>query len=422
MTIELPEPFVRRRAADLLDRRLTASRAVVVNGPRQSGKTSLLAQLSAARGGSYVSLDDGPMLRLARTDPAGFVTGFTEPLLIDEVQRGGDPLVLAVKSQLDRSPRKGRFVLAGSTRFLSEPRLSESLAGRVRFVDLWPLSQGEIDSQPDRFIDKAFDEPESITSANVQSLSRPQIFERVVRGGLPEAVLAASVADRNEFLRDYVRSLTAKDVRDLADLEHAGQLDRIIRLIAARTSTEVNMSDLAAVLGIPLSTFRRYLPLFETTYVHHTIPAWSGNLSSKVVKRPKLAFVDSGAASTLLGTNAEALARPTSTVSGQLFETFVAGELARQLTWSNTDARLYHWRDRAGREVDLLLESADGRIIGIEVKVAVEVGSEATAGLRHLQHQLGDRFVAGFVVHCGEQVLPAGKGLWTIPVSALWQW
>jgi uncharacterized protein len=133
--------------------------------------------------------------------------------------------------------------------------------------------------------------------------------------------------------------------------------------------------------------------------VHHTIPAWSGNLTSKVVKRPKLAFVDfvdSGAASTLLGTNAEALSRPTSTVSGQLFETFVAGELARQLTWSATDARLSHWRDRAGHEVDLLLESADGRIVGIEVKAAVEVGSEATSGPRYLQSQLGDRFVAGF--------------------------
>jgi uncharacterized protein len=289
-------------------------------------------------------------------------------------------------------------------------------------VDLWPLSQGEIDGQPDRFIDRAFDAPESISNANIEILSRPQIFERVVRGGLPEAVLSPSIADRNEFLRDYVRSLTAKDVRDLAALEHAGRLDRIIRLLAARTSTEVNLSDLASVLGIPLSTFRRYLPLFETTYVHHTIPAWSGNLTSKVVKRPKLAFVDSGAASTLLGTNAEALSRPTSTVSGQLFETFVAGELARQLTWSGTDARLYHWRDRAGHEVDLLLESADGRIVGIEVKAAVEVGSEATSGLRYLQSQLGDRFVAGFVVHCGERVMPAGDRLWTIPVSALWQW
>ncbi len=422
MTIELPDPFLSRRAEELLDRRLRAARAVVVNGPRQSGKTSLLARLAARRLGTYLSLDDASTLRLARTDPAGFVTGFEEPLLIDEVQRGGDPLILAVKSQLDRSPRRGRFVLAGSTRFLSEPRLSESLAGRVRFVDLWPLSQGEIDSAPDRFVDLAFEQPESILDAELEPLTRSEVFDRVVRGGLPEAVLAASIEDRSDFLRDYARSLTAKDVRDLADLEHVDHLARVSRLLAARTATELNITDLAAELGLPQTTFRRYLPLFETTYIHHTVPAWSGNVSSKVVKRPKLHLLDSGVASTLLGASSPALARPTSTVSGQLLETFVAGELARQLTWSQTEALLYHWRDRDGKEVDLLLEAADGRVVGVEVKASVDVGAAAFAGLKHLQKRLGDRFVAGFVIHCGERVMPAGPDLWTVPVSALWQW
>ena len=196
----------------------------------------------------------------------------------------------------------------------------------------------------------------------------------------------------------------------------------MIRLLAARTATELNVADLAAELGIPQTTFRRYVPLFETTYIHHSIAAWSGNVSAKVVKRPKLHLVDSGAAATLLGTNALALARPTSTISGQLFETFVAGELARQLTWADTDARLYHWRDRDGKEVDLLLEAADGRVVGVEVKASVDVGADALSGLKYLQSRLGDRFVAGFVVHCAERVMPAGPGLWTIPASALWQW
>jgi uncharacterized protein len=422
VSIELPTPFVTRRASALLSRRLDGARAVVVNGPRQSGKTSLLAQLKNERGGTYLSLDEASTLRLARTDPAGFVSGFPEPLLIDEVQRGGDPLVLAVKVQVDRSSKKGRFVLAGSTRFLSEPRLSESLAGRVRFVDLWPLSQGEIDGTPDRFVDRAFADPESITQRSLTILSRAEIFERVVRGGLPEAVLASSKEDRTDFLRSYVRALTAKDVRALADLEHVGHLDRIIRLLAARTSTELNIADLAKELGIPHATFRRYLPLFETTYIHHTIPAWSGNSSSKVVRRPKLHFVDSGAAATLLGTNAQALANPTATISGQLLETFVVGELARQLTWSETDARLYHWRHADGREVDIVLEAPDGRVVGIEVKAAVDVHATALSGLRHLQQKLGDRFAAGFVIHCAQRVMPAGDRLWTIPPSALWEW
>jgi uncharacterized protein len=395
---------------------------VIVNGPRQSGKTSLLARLQATVGGTYLSLDDASTLRLARTDPSGFATGFEEPILVDEVQRGGDPLVLAVKSQLDRSPRRGRYVLAGSTRFLSEPRLSESLAGRVRFVDLWPLSQGEIDGAPDRFIDLAFEAPESLAGAVVNGMGRRQVFERVARGGLPEAVLAPSVVSRRDFLRDYARSLTAKDVRELADLEHAGQLHRIIRLLAARTASELNLADLATELGIAQSTFRRYLPLFETTYVHHLLPAWSGNVSAKVVKRPKVHMVDSGLACALLGADAASLARPTATIAGPLLETFVAGELARQRTWSDLDVSLHHWRDRDGHEVDLVLEAADGRVVGVEVKAGVDVGSHDLAGLNHLQRRLGDRFVAGFVVHCGERVLPAGPGLWTVPVNALWEW
>jgi uncharacterized protein len=421
-TVELPTPFLARRASELLRSRLRSARAVVVNGPRQSGKTSLLAQLNAESGGSYLSLDDATNLRLARTDPAGFVTGFEEPLLIDEVQRGGDPLVLAVKSQLDRSPRKGRFVLAGSTRFLSEPRLSESLAGRVRFIDLWPLSQGEIDGRPDSFVDCAFEHPDSIARFKFPVITRHDVFKRVVRGGLPEAVLAPNDRDRSEFLKSYVRALTAKDVRDLADLEHVGQLGRIIRLLAARTSTELNVTDLARELGIAQSTFRRYVPLFETTYVHHTLPAWSGNSSSKVVKRPKLHFVDSGAAAILLGANADALARPTTTISGQLLETFVAGELARQLTWAETDASLYHWRHNDGREVDIVIEAADGRVVAIEVKAGVDLDPAALSGLNHLRDQLGSRFVAGFVIHCAERVRPAGERLWSVPVNSLWEW
>jgi uncharacterized protein len=419
---EVSPPFFVRRAAELLDRRLNGARAVVVNGPRQSGKTFLLSQLCSARGGTYMSLDVATNLRIARTDPGGFVTGFDEPLLIDEVQRGGDALVLAVKVQVDQSQRKGRFVLAGSTRFLSEPRLSESLAGRVRFVDLWPLSQGEIESKPDRFVDRVFESPHSIVDSKIVPISRHAVFERVVRGGLPEAVLATSEVDRSEFLQSYVRALTAKDVRELADLEHVGHLDRMIRLLAARTSHELNLTDLARELGIAQSTFRRYLPLFETTYVHHTVPAWSGNASSKVVKRPKIHFVDTGAASTLLGVSAQALARPTATISGHLLESFVVGELARQLTWSETNAHLYHWRHNDGREVDIVMESADGRIVGIEVKAAVDVGFDAVSGLEFLRNQLGDRFVAGFVVHCAPRVIPLGDRLWSVPVNALWEW
>jgi predicted AAA+ superfamily ATPase len=415
-----PVPLIARRAESLAVRRLRAARAVVINGPRQSGKTALLGILQGQLGGTYLSLDQATNLRTARTDPTGFVTGFDEPLLIDEVQRGGDPLILAIKLALDASPRRGRFVLAGSTRFLTEPRLSESLAGRVRFIDLWPLSQGEIDGQPDGFVDVALNRPRRLLRTGSPVLSRRQVFERVCRGGFPEAVLADNPPDRRDFFADYIRTVTTKDVRELADLSHMASMRDIVRLLAARTAQEVNISDLGRELGLPVATLRRYLPLLETIYLHHLVPAWSRNLTAKVVHRPKLHLVDSGLAAHLTGVDPAGLSRPTSVEAGPLLESFVAGEIARQLTWSTTDAALYHWRDRNGSEVDLVLQATDGTVAGIEVKAAIDVGESDVRGLRTLRDRLGDQFSCGVVVHCGDQPRPFGPKLYAVPVSAIW--
>ena len=415
-----PEPFIARRAEAIALRRMRAARAVVINGPRQSGKTAILGILHRQLGGTYLSLDQATNLRLARTDPTGFVTGFDEPLFVDEVQRGGDPLILAIKLALDESSGRGRFALAGSTRFLNEPRLSESLAGRVRFIDLWPLSQGEIDGEKDGFVDVVLTRPRRLLRINAPLLSRKDVFERVCRGGFPEAVLAERQADRRDFFADYIRTVTSKDVRELADLSHMASMRDIVRLIAARTAQEVNISDLGRELGLPAPTLRRYLPLLETIYLHHLVPAWSRNLTAKVVHRPKIHLIDSGLAAHLVGVDPSALARPTAVQAGPLLESFVAGEIARQLTWSTADAGLYHWRDRNGSEVDLVLQAADGTVAGIEVKAAVDVDESDFRGLRTLRDRLGDQFSCGVVVHCGDRPRPFGPKLYAVPVSALW--
>lgn len=415
-----PTELIPRRSLDLALRRLASARAIVVNGPRQSGKTALLGMVQERCGGTYLSLDDATNLALARTDPTGLVTGFGEPLLIDEVQRGGDPLVLAIKAALDSSRSKGRFVLAGSTRFLTEPRISESLAGRIRFVDLWPLSQGEIEGTADRLVDLLFAAPKEVLRSPSTSLTRRQVFERVCRGGFPEAVLAESSVDRRDFFADYVRTVTSRDVRELGDLAHVASLRDLVRLMATRTAAEVNVAELGRELGLPAPTLRRYLPLLETVYLHHLVPAWSRNLTAKVVRRPKLHLTDTGLAAYLLGVDADALARPTAAVAGPLLESFVAGELARQLTWSEIDARLYHWRDRNGLEVDLVLESADGRVVGVEVKAAIDVNEADFRGLRALRDRLGERWAAGVVVHCADRARPFGPDLYAVPVSAIW--
>lgn len=213
---------------------LVGSRGVIVNGPRQSGKTELLGMLHRRLGGTMVSLDDAQTRDAARTDPTGFVSEADYPLLIDEVQRGGDPLILAIKQRMDRNRRKGQFVLAGSTRFVTEPRLSESLAGRVRFVDLWPFSQGELAWTTDEpFVDHCFEGPGGLRSLAARTASRRDIFERVCRGGFPEAVLTDSPRLRRAFFNDYIRTITQRDIRELGRISEKADLTRLARLLCS---------------------------------------------------------------------------------------------------------------------------------------------------------------------------------------------
>jgi uncharacterized protein len=421
MKFNPPAHAIPRKAFALARRRMRSGRVLVVNGPRQSGKSAMLGLLHQEVGGSYVSLDAKSDLHMARTDPGGFISSYDSPLFIDEVQRGGDPLVLAVKHEVDRTQTKGRFVLAGSTRFLTEPRITESLTGRVRFVDLWPLSQGEIERTTDSFVDRVFQHPAGLLDERPTIFSRFEIFERVVRGGFPESVLSESPVDRKEFFADYVRTITTRDVRELADVEHTARFRQIVRLVAARTASELNYSDIARSLDMSVATMRRYLPLFETVYLHHTIPSWSRNLSTKVVHRSKIHMVDTGIAAYLMGLDAQGMNRSPAAAVGQLFESFVAAELAKQLTWSETQASLHHWRARSGQEVDLVLESLQGQVVGIEVKATVDLGETDFAGLKALRDRVGEDFVGGILIHCGDRPRTFGDRLFSVPASSLWE-
>ena len=418
------DALIPRRAFGLAVELLAGSRGIVVNGPRQCGKTELLGMLHRRIGGTFISLDDAQTREAAKTDPTGFVSEFEHPLLIDEVQRGGNALVLAIKREMDRNRHKGRFVLAGSTRFVTEPRLSESLAGRVRFVDLWPLSQGELAQTPDEpFIQRCFDGLDGLDglrSLSIPPISRREIFERVCTGGFPEAVLTDSSRRRRSFFNDYVRTITQRDIRELGRISEKADLSRLARLLAARTAGEVVLVDIARDVGVDHRTAGRFLSLLETLYLHHLVPAWSRNLTAKVVQRPKLHMVDSGLAAHLLGVDPVDLTRPIATHSGPLLETFVAGELARQLTWTDSGARLHHFRDRSGIEVDLVLEQPDGRIAAVEVKAAASVADDDLRGLRLLRDRLRDDFASGVVLHCGERTDSFGDRLLALPISALW--
>lgn len=408
-----------RHAEAVVTRAFATFRVVVLNGARQVGKTTLMRQCAADYGAEVVSLDDPVDLAAAVADPVGFVTGFGLPLAIDEAQRGGDPLVLAVKLCVDRDSAPGRFLLTGSSRFVTVPGLTESLAGRAHVVDLWPLSQGELGGVRETFLTAIFDGPDAVRALRPVDWSRADYAEALCRGGFPEAV-RLDPDQRQEWLASYVRLLALRDVAQLARIRGIDDLPRLIRMLAARTAAELNVAGLAADAGMAADTVRSYLDLLETAYLHHRVPAWSRNLTTKHKRRPKTYFTDSGLAAHLLGAEPAALARPTSAHLGTLLETFVVGELARARTWSGVDVGLHHYRDRNGVEIDLVLERRDGRIAAIEVKAATDAGPGDAHRLAWLRDRLGIEFALGVVLHTGSRSRVLGDRLLALPISTLW--
>jgi predicted AAA+ superfamily ATPase len=413
-----PTPFWRRHIETTLRDRLAEARVVVLTGPRQVGKTTLARSLCEESAGTYVTLDDEAVLAAAVADPAGFLDR-PEPLVVDEFQWGGDALLRAIKVAVDRDPRPGRFLLAGSTDFLTVPTLSESLAGRVALVEMGPLTQGELRGVRERFPERLFQGRAALLRAVPDRLARRAYAEPVSTGGYP-GIVPMSPGGRRRTLLDLARTVTARDVPHLAAVHGIARFGPLLRLLAARTAQELNVSAVAAELGSTRHTADAYLDLLEVVYLVQRIPAWTRHPRGRVVRHPKLHLVDSGLAAALLGVDASALAEPDAPSAGPLLETFAAGELSRQLAWSSVEARLHHFRHHDGGEVDLVLETADGRVAGVEVKSAASVRADDFRGFRDLAASAGKRFVAGAVLYLGEESLAFGDRLCALPLSTLW--
>jgi predicted AAA+ superfamily ATPase len=242
----------------------------------------------------------------------------------------------------------------------------------------------------------------------------------LVAGGFPTAHARPDRA-RDRWYDAYLRTLTQRDVREFSRAQELEALPRLLRLLAARTAQEFNAADVARDLQMARTTLPTYVALLETVYLVYRLPAWSTNLSKKAIRHPKLHFVDAGLAAHLLGMGADALCRPDGIAAGPLLESFVAGELARQRTWASAPIDLLHFRDRDGAEVDLVLESRDGRIAGVEVKCSATVTARDFRGLDLLHDRLGARFAHGVVLHLGDRTVPFGDRRTALPLAALWE-
>jgi predicted AAA+ superfamily ATPase len=409
--------MIERALAASLRAALEDTPAVFVAGARQTGKSTLVQAHARREGGwTYRTLDDLATLASARADPQGFVESLGDRVILDEVQRVPG-LFLPIKAAIDRDRRPGRYLLTGSANVLALPRVSESLAGRMEVLTLWPLGQAEMERVDPAFIDACFQvRPDRL---RVEVAGREDLVHRMLRGGYPEVVGRRRDEARARWFDAYVTTLMQRDVRDLAAIEGIAELPRLLQTIAARTGGALNVADLGRTLGLNQMTLKRYLTLLRTLYLLVQLPPWFENLGKRLARSPKLYLNDSGLLAHLAGIDADGLARRPADL-GPVAETFVVMDLMKMAPGSVARPSLFHFRTSAGQEVDVVLESRKRELVGVEVKAGATVTEADFKGLRALQGLVGARLKCGVVLHAGKEILPFGPRLWAAPIEALW--
>ncbi len=390
---------------------------VLLSGPRQAGKTTLVRQL-ADQQRRYLTLDDEITRLAAREDPVGLIRSL-DCAVIDEIQRAPD-LLLAIKKTVDEDRRPGRFLLTGSANLMSLPGIADSLAGRMETLVLLPLAQCEIEPAPGTsmtWLDSLFS-GETLTAKD--PVVGMGLVERVIRGGYPEAISRADNRRRRTWARQYIDSLIQRDIKDIASIDKLDQVPRLLKALAQTAGQLCNYSQLGGQVGIDHKTASKYITVFEQMYLMQRLQVWSGNRLSRLVKTPKLQFLDSGLLSALVDFSDPLRQRM---LFGQLLESFVFAELRKQVTWAENDYDIFYYRDKDQNEVDFVIENASGDIIGIEVKAAASVSVGDLAGLKKLANLAPQIFKAGIVLYDGIETLPLGetngRPLWAMPLSTL---
>lgn len=405
-----------RTAEPRLAEALDDTPVVLIHGPRQCGKTTLAQKMGEARGYAYFSFDDDVLLAAARADPAGFVDDMPVRTILDEVQRAPE-IFTSIKRVIDRHRTAGNFLLTGSANIMLLPKLADSLAGRVEILRLHPLAQCELGEHSPQFLDKLFS---GVFDTRSYTRLREELTERILAGGYPAALARDRAQRRTAWSRDYIETLVQRDVRDLARIQSLDALPRLLTHAAGHTAQLLNISDLASPFQVSRPTIRDYVTLLERVFLLELLPSWHSNRLSRLIKTPKLHLGDTGLACAMLGLNADTLAK-NRTVLGPLVETFVFQELRRHASGHVDNFRFFHFRDKEGAEVDIVIERGAHEVAGVEVKASATVKISDFRGLRKLQNAAGNRFTSGVVLYDGESSASFGEKMYALPIRTLWE-
>jgi predicted AAA+ superfamily ATPase len=410
-----PAPnFIARHLDARIREALLDTPAILVNGPRQCGKTTLVRQY-ASQDRPYFSLDEQGLLQAVKADPVGFVRQNPQAI-IDEVQRAPE-LLLALKASIDIDRRPGRFLLTGSANLMALPQIADSLAGRLEVLTLLPLSNAELDAREADFLQRA--QAQSWPSAALETHPDANDFmQQVLAGGYPEMRQRVTPLRRQAWAQAYLRTLIERDVQDIARIEDATRLPQLLALTAGLSGQMPNMSQLGGQIGLSVKTVEKYLGVFEKMFLMSRLPAWSRHELNRLVKTPKLHFLDSGLQASLIRLT-PALFLTQRHRWGATLETWVYAELRKHLSADQQTWFLSYYRDKDQVEVDFVLESALREVIGIEVKASATVLASDFKGLKRLRDLCGEGFVTGIVLYDGDRCLPFGERLWAVPLRML---
>ena len=387
---------------------------ILLAGPRQAGKTTLVRQMAAEKQLQYFTLDDALTLLSAREDPVGMISKL-DSAVIDEIQRAPE-LLLAIKKSVDEDRRPGRFLLTGSANLMALPTVADSLAGRMETLSLLPLSQSEIESKGANWIDNAF-----AGKILPEGVNRPErsLAQRVLKGGYPESISRTSAKRRQAWAMQYVEAIIQRDVRDFAGINKLDELPRFLRALAQTSGQMCNYAKLGGEVGLDGKTAAKYINVFEQMYLLKRVSVWARNRLNRLVKTPKLQFIDSGLLAALLNLSIEET-HDDRTRFGHVLETFVFGELLKHAATSDDRYSLMYYRDTEKVEVDIVIENAKGQLVGVEIKAAATVKASDFHGLKKLADLAGKQFKMGVLLYDGHETLPVGEGLWAAPISTLW--
>lgn len=386
---------------------------VLIEGPRRAGKTTLARKMEDADR-PYITLDNQTVLNVARSDPTGFVRGL-DRATIDEIQRLPD-LMLAIKMSVDESPGPGRFLLTGSANILTLPRVADSLAGRMQTVRMLPLARTEVTGRTPTFLERLFS---GTLQSHQDAIVGDDLIQLILPGGFPESISRESERQRQEWARSYLRSVLARDLRDIAQVEKLTELPKFVRVLAEHSGQLANYSKLGSRINVSHKTGQRYVALLEQIFLIATLPAWNTNALKRIVKTPKLHFIDPGLLAVARGLDFGQL-KANRTPLGALVESYVFSEILKLMSASEIQLTPHHFRHQETHEVDIVLERDDGMIAGIEVKASATVKSSDFAGLRTLAKACGDRFAYGAVLYDSADRVPFGNKLAAVPLSSLW--